>query len=132
VCPARRIAAAAAGSQEEPVYRYQFGHHASAPPKTASLGAFHGLELFYVFQTMERLLIQPTEGDLEVEAQLLASWAGLAADGNPSPAGAAPWETYDPGRDNALYIAGGAIAMTEGVRTARCDFWDEVTPGAGN
>jgi hypothetical protein len=52
-----------------------------------------------------------------------AYWGGLAANGTPGAMAAPAWTSYDPARDNHLLLDAAALAMGEGVNSARCDFW---------
>jgi para-nitrobenzyl esterase len=124
VCPCRTIARAAA-SQREPVFRYFFTHRLSRLPGSA-LGAFHGLELFFVFQRLGVVqTYEPTNSDLALEAAMLGYWARFAATGNPNGNGAVNWPRYDPASD--LYLdLGTPITAGNGVRTSKCDFWDRL------
>ncbi len=124
VCPARRHARALDAGQSEPVYRYLYTHRMSGT--SALLGAAHGLELFYVFQTMSRLPdYTPSAADLALEQAVLGYWTRLAATGNPNGSGAATWPAYDAAQDPYLDLSHPPAAAT-GVRTGRCDFWDAV------
>ena len=51
VCPSRRIARAAAGGQSEPVFRYFFTKSLDSAA-AAAFGAYHSLELPFVFGTL--------------------------------------------------------------------------------
>lgn len=123
VCPARQIAAAAAENQTEPVFRYLYDHALSGLPFSLARAA-HGVELPFVFQAMDRLTTyDPVPDDLVVEALMLEHWGGFARDGVPGPA----WTAYDPASDPTFTLSP-EPAMGDGVRTARCDFWDGLTP----
>lgn len=123
ICQARAAARAAKAGQSEPVYRYFFSH--TLPGIAGLLGAFHGLELFYVFQTIERsdYATQATADDTAVTAQLLGYWTRFAATGDPNGSGAVAWPTYDAASDPYLELAAPAKAG-QGLRTTACDVWD--------
>jgi len=122
ICPSRTIARALAGAQTEPVYRYFFTEVPDAPTSSV-YGAVHGLELLYVFGVLDIRGYSPTAAERALSTSMQAYWAGLAANGTPSTAGAPAWTPYDAGRDNHLVLDAAALAMGEGVNTARCDFW---------
>jgi para-nitrobenzyl esterase len=128
ICNARRAARAAAAGQTEPVYRYYFTHRLSG--MAGRFGAFHGLEIVFVFQHLGARAsgYMPTAADLTVQRALGAYWTSLAASGEPTPGdtGAPEWPQYDADRDNHLVI-GDPITVGEGVRTEHCDFWDALT-----
>ena len=122
ICPSRTIARTLAGAQTEPVYRYFFTEVPDAPTSSV-YGAVHGLELLYVFGVLDIRGYSPTAAERALSTSMQAYWAGLAANGTPSTAGAPAWTPYDAGRDNHLVLDAAALAMGEGVNTARCDFW---------
>jgi len=126
VCPARHIATAMASTQAEPVYRYFFSH--SLAGLQGLFGAFHGLELFFVFGALERSEYAVVTGlrpsDVELLAAVPASWAAFAATGDPSTPGVT-WPAYSPAVDAFLELTS-PLAAGQGVRTAKCDFWDSV------
>jgi para-nitrobenzyl esterase len=122
ICPSRTVARALADAQTEPVYRYFFTEVPDAPTSPA-FGAFHGLELLYVFGVLDVRGYTPTAPELALSTTMQGYWGGLAANGVPVAAGAAAWTQYDPTRDNYLKLDSAALAMGEGVITDRCDFW---------
>jgi para-nitrobenzyl esterase len=91
-CQARRVAQLVYQSpgQTDPVYRYHFTHRLSGTLGD-TYGAYHGFELFYVFQTIgdsshASLL---TSDDLDTEQQTLGYWTRFAASGDPNDSTAA-------------------------------------------
>jgi len=121
-CPARTVARALASTQTEPVYRYFFTEVPDAPASSV-FGAFHGLELLYLFDVLDIEGNSPTAAERSLSASMQAYWAGLATNGIPAAAGAPAWTPYDAGRDNHLVLDAAALAMGDGVVTSRCDFW---------
>ncbi len=125
VCPSRRIARAAAGSQSEPVFRYFFTKSLDSTA-AASLGAYHSLELPFVFGTLGNFPgFTPSARELALSGAMNAYWARFAANGDPNGAGVTPWPRYDPAVDPFLDLDN-TIFSGAGVRTARCDFWDAL------
>lgn len=122
ICPSRTIARALAAAQSEPVYRYFFTEVPDAPG-AAPFGAFHGLELLYVFGKLDVRGYVPTPAERALATAMQYYWGGLAAEGAPIATGAPAWTSYDPGRDNHLVLDASALAMGDGVNTVRCDFW---------
>ena len=119
-CPARFMADAASESQNAPVYRYRFSHRPAGV--SAARGAYHGLELPYVFQTLDLLSelsgFTPDQADLEVEAFMGLSWAALAAGEDPGVGETWPrWRT----QGELLHIDEGLYAGEDPTQ-ARCDF----------
>jgi para-nitrobenzyl esterase len=125
VCPTRRFASLATRGQSEPVYRYLFSRGLQGPV-FGPYGAFHGLELFFVFQRLERMTIYvPRAEDLELQRQILELWTSFAATGVPSASGGPVWPVYDVEGDPYLELKA-PIATGQGVRTEKCDFWDTL------
>jgi para-nitrobenzyl esterase len=123
VCPSRRIARAAAGGQSEPVFRYFFTKSLDSTA-AAALGAYHSLELPFVFGTLGKFPgFSPSARELALSGAMNAYWARFASTGNPNGAGATFWPRYDPALDPYLDLDN-TIFSGAGVRTARCDFWD--------
>jgi para-nitrobenzyl esterase len=104
------------------VYRYFFTEVPDAPASSI-FGAVHGLELLYLFGVLDIQGNVPTAAERSLSATMQAYWAGLATNGTPTATGAPAWTPYDAGRDNHLVLDATALAMDEGVNTARCDFW---------
>jgi para-nitrobenzyl esterase len=107
-----------------PTYRYFFSK--IPPPPFASLGAFHGLELFYVFQTLQgsNFIVQPA--DTAVMATMRGYWTQFARTGNPNRAGLPTWSAYQSATDPYIDINAITQAAT-GLRTAKCDLWDSIS-----
>ena len=122
ICPSRAMARALDAAQSVPVYRYFFAEVPDAPV-SALYGAFHGLELLYVFGALDVRGYAPTPAERALSSAMQRYWGGLAASGVPAAVGAPTWTAYDPGRDNHLVLDATALAVADGVNTARCDFW---------
>jgi para-nitrobenzyl esterase len=125
ICPSRTMARAFAAVPPAPVYRYFFTEVPDAPAATA-FGAFHGLELLYLFGILDLRSYAPTAAERALATTMQELWGELAAAGTPTAAGAPGWAAYDAGRDNHLVLDADAVAMAEGVNTARCDFWESL------
>lgn len=120
-CQARLAARAAARGQAGiGVYRYLF---ARAP--VALRGAFHGVELAYVFQKVSEYSATPSPVDLSVESQVLSLWTKFAATGNPGMAGSTTWPAY--ATQETLLRIGDTASTVSGWRTTECDFFDTFT-----
>src|SRR6185436_1104299 len=93
ICPARRIAAAAAEGQTEAVYRYFYTHVISGYDWA---GAGHGMELFYLFGAVEDLPLHAFDAaDETLERSMAERWAAMAATGVPGD-GWPAWDESDP------------------------------------
>jgi len=124
VCPSRDIARAAMHAQAQPVYRYFFQY-----PATAN-GAVHGIELPFVFGTFSAIMVNgnpfmPTATDLAISAAIQTDWTSFAKTG--TPAGTPTWPTYVVASDPTRTFAATPGEM-DGIRTADCDFWDQLVP----
>ncbi len=124
-CNARRILRAAQLSQTEPAWRYFFSHKLSGVSGTVD-GSYHGLELFFVFGTLEDTSYAPkiTAGDTAVESALLGYWTRFAATGDPNGGGALAWPRYD-ATDPYLQIEP-TLASSQALRADKCDAWDSA------
>lgn len=127
ICPARRVARAAAAGQSQPVFRYFFTHPwDNASAATRALGAFHGIELPYVFRRLDARGYRPSPGEVALSEFIGASWRALAARGNPTPESGPTWPVYTPTFDPFLELTTPPTAG-QGVRTPQCNFWDSLS-----
>lgn len=89
VCPT--LALAAAGAEGEPAYVYHFTR--VLPGLASALGAFHGLELVYVFgNTDVAPAYTPNADDDALVETMQRAWVGYATDGSPD--FGAGWDPY--------------------------------------
>jgi len=120
VCPARLIARAAAmGQHDHPVFRYFFTHgldHGAVMP----FGAFHGLELPFIFDTVSASGYVPSAAEVELVADMGAAWSNFAKTADPG------WPTYDAQLDRTE-VLDEPPSMQNGIRNADCDFWESLT-----
>jgi para-nitrobenzyl esterase len=124
---ARRTSQAIA-SQNVTVYRYFFNH--SFTGIQSALGAFHGIELFYVFRTLPLtksygLAGKMTRDDSLVMNSVSRYWARFAETGNPNSPEFPTWPSYSSTNDPYLEIAPVCISG-KGLRKEKCDYWDKV------
>lgn len=121
-CPARSYLRAFRGAQTEPVYRYFFtrGLDPTRAPLASRDGAYHAIELFYVFGSLNIAGYRPTDNDLAVSEAVQGYWLRFAATGDPNGAGAPAWPAFESSMDNHLEINAPPRAGA-GVRTALCD-----------
>lgn len=126
ICNARRDARAAAQGQVEPVFRYFFTQALENAPRLAPFGAYHGLELFFVFQELDFAGYRASERELVLADWIGTYWTRLAAQGDPNGSGAPVWERYDRELDRTMVLNGSGPEMVNGIRTRQCDFWDSI------
>jgi para-nitrobenzyl esterase len=127
-CQARTDARALAAAQAAPVYRYWFDHAPERGGASASyFGAFHGLELPFLFGVLEfglgAVRYRPGPNDLAVSVAMQGYWARFAATGDPNGDGAPAWPAYERPAEPYLRLAAPPMPGTA-VRGAQCDFWD--------
>ncbi|MEZ4434526.1 MAG: carboxylesterase family protein [bacterium] len=127
VCGARRAARAAAVGGQSPVYLYHFTQNLSRAPRLAPAGAYHGIELFFVWQQMDFANYRATPQELALAEAIGGYWTRFAADGTPG--GLPPWPAYEAATDEAIVFHGDGIEVISGIRAAKCDFWDALDPG---
>jgi len=141
IAPAR-FAAASVAEAGGAAYLY---HFARRPPAVGDLGAFHGLEIPYVFGNPV-LMLDVTGGvDGELSAAMMRYWVSFArdgdpngpvpadgdlqdpapADGDPNAAGLPPWPAYDPSTDRCL-ILDAVIEAGPAPYAEACDLADRL------
>lgn len=120
-CGARRDATLLAESQSEPVYRYLFAHTAdNGSAALTALGAWHGIELFFVFGTLETSTpLASGPGDDATTAAVQSAWTALAQ--GRSVGEQTGWPEWD-GTRLRLFDAG--FTDVDDPRAETCDFWD--------
>ncbi len=125
----RRIAQCVSQNQNEPVYRYFFTHKHTIP-QLAAFGSYHGMELFYIFNTWEDATLGTgplfSAQDDSVQTAMARYWSNFAASGNPNQATLPTWPTYQSSTDNYLEIKATPNGNQLGIRTAKSDLWDDV------
>jgi len=108
---------------DAPGYLYHFTRVA---PGTAvkPYGAFHGLEIGYVFGTLKPAL-GPTPRDWELSKAMSACWARFAKTGDPNGEGIPAWPVYQAATDQHLEF-GDAVEVKAGLHKSACDLFDEL------
>jgi len=128
VCGARRIARAAAAGQSEGVYRYHFTRALeNGSPLLRAWGAYHGLELFFVFGKLAAAGYLPAAAEVELADAMQGYWRHLAAARTPADPALPLWPEDDPAAECVLEL-GVPISVLAGVRSEQCDFWDSLLP----
>ena len=124
--PARRSARAISALQSQPVRRYVFDHKLTG--LGGVLGAFHGLELFYVFNSVEDSDYgkpKLNKEDRYMADLLLYQWTSFASQGIPEYAPAEVWPQYQPQEDNSYKLSAPASTLSM-YRSVKCDYWDRL------
>ncbi len=127
-CSVRRTAGWVASNQSAPVFRYWFDHTLASSLRLGD-GAYHTSELLLLFQHVSAGHLDGDQDDLAVESFMLDAWTGLAATGSPDVGWRPSWPAYDPASDPTLHVTA-VPAVADGVRSARCDFWDGLARSA--
>jgi len=125
--PARRVAQCVSINSPEPVWRYFFNHRHTVSI-LESYGAYHGMELFYVFNNWENAtlgqgaLFKPA--DDSVQKIMLGYWTNFAKYGNPNGPNLPNWASYHASTDCYIELKATPAPSHCGLRTDRCDLWD--------
>jgi para-nitrobenzyl esterase len=107
-----------------PAYLYQF----TRVPFENPLGAFHGVEIPYVFGSTGLFagLGAIEQADLDLSDAMMGYWARFAATGDPNGEGAVPWPPYDVRSDQCLVLGDTVHQGGSGLYKAACDLADRV------
>ena len=124
----RRTVRWVADNQSQPVWRYFLTYTQSGI--LSSAGSYHGIELFYVFNNWENAPLGTgplfTAQDDSMQRNMLAYWVNFAATGNPNGQALVQWPQYVSSTDPYLEMNATPIGTQIGVRTVKCDFWDQA------
>jgi para-nitrobenzyl esterase len=112
ICPGLAAARAALGGR--PSFTY---HFTRAPLLTRPVGVAHGIELFYVFGTFERVGLRPSAADARVIETVQTAWARFAWTGEPY--ARTGWPRLDPAR-TPVAILDDPSRVDEEIRGGRC------------
>lgn len=119
-----------------PVYLFQFfrkaplpaGAHFHDPLPPGGYGAYHGAELWYVFNTLRH---KPTcdwsAADRSLAETACAYWANFARSGDPNGSGLAAWPKFGTTNPNALLMGRDAATCVAGAVSNQCalEFFEE-------
>lgn len=126
-CTARLVTRTLAEGQADPVYRYLFRRRF-----VTAMGegrAAHGIELLYVFRTLEDIpFYTPAPEDLAVADQMMDAWLNLAATGDPGGGAAGDWPPYAIESETSL-VFDAPPTTEDGIRGAKCDMWEDLIGG---
>jgi para-nitrobenzyl esterase len=115
----RAFDAAESASAFTPVFLYRFDWQSEALGK--NLGSFHGLELPFVFGTLDApgplhlvLTKRAVKSGAQVSEAMMDYWTNFAKSGNPNGSGLANWPLYDAKTRERNYLKNpvGAAALT--------------------
>ena len=100
-------------------WQYHFSRRA---PQAPMLGAFHGMEIGYVFGN---LAAEASAEDRALSDAMTRYWVQFAKTGNPNAEGLPAWPAYDPETDQHLEL-GDEIKAGAGYRKEALDALDEI------
>lgn len=125
----RRLAQCVSENQTEPVFRYFFTQKHSVSI-LQNLGSYHGMELFYVFNTWENATLGSgpffSAQDDSTQQIVLKYWTNFAANGQPNQSDLATWPTYNASSDCFIELKATPNGSNCGIRSAASDLWDDV------
>ena len=125
ICPSGTIARALVAAQSEPVFRYFFTEVPDSPSSQA-YGAFHGLELLFLYGALDVRGYVPTGAERALSLAMQRYWGDFAATGAPAAPGSPAWTPFVAATDSHLVLDAASVRMADGVNTARCDFWTQL------
>ena len=111
-------------THEAAAYLYQFSR---VPPisRSRTLGAFHGLEIAYVFGNL-REGSGFDQTDQALSRTMMACWTSFAATGQPAAPGLEAWPAYDPAADKHLDF-GDTCSVKSGMFKEACEALSKQT-----
>ncbi len=114
-CANRRAAAdhAAVGNK---VYHYALTQRLP-DPQLAPLGAFHGIDITFLFERANAL-----SAELNMRTKMQNAWINFARNGDPGVALGYSWPRYDSTRQSAV-LNSLAVAPVSDYRKSYCEFW---------
>jgi para-nitrobenzyl esterase len=118
-----RFAASVMSSEGRDVYLYEF----TRAPVPLLMGAFHAVELPYVFGTVDLFSWMGVVGqtDRDLSATIRGYWTRFAATGDPNGGNAPVWPKYDKASDLHLRL-GDTVGPAGGLYKDACDLADRV------
>ncbi len=121
VCSTYDVAKRVADAKTK-TYVYNF---ARVPPlafiTALDLGAFHGLEIAYVFGT----ITPPTATDAGLGTKMRAYWTSFAEKGKPKAAKAAGWPAFK-SKSYKMLRLNADVSLLKDFRRAQCDLWTSL------
>lgn len=126
-CPTKAYANAMSRVRSE-VYLYEFTR---VPPGASTLGAFHALEIGYVFGNLIPILPSPdratyfNDTDRALSDDMMRYWTHFAATGNPNQDGLLEWPAYDIKSGMHLDL-GDRVRVKSGLYDEACVLFQEI------
>lgn len=114
------------GASPAPAYLYEFTR---VPLKESNpLGAFHSVEIPYVFGNAGLFSVLGTleQTDYNLSAAIMGYWTRFAATGDPNGEGAPSWPAYLPATDLHLQLGDTIAVGGPGLYKQACDLADSI------
>jgi para-nitrobenzyl esterase len=107
-------------------YHWSYVPPIAAPEEFSAImrGAYHGVELPYVFGNLDAMDWPWRDYDRELRDTVTRCWLGFAATGDPNGAHVPQWRAFDLEAPQAMHF-GEAVGMGPVPRRAQMDFWDD-------
>lgn len=106
-----------------PTYLYHFTRVPPTPRKE-NLGAFHSLEIFYVFGNFPTRYA-PADVDTRLAQTMSAYWVHFAKTGDPNGGARPTWPRYATATDRHL-VLGDEVKAASGLYREACDLFDQI------
>jgi para-nitrobenzyl esterase len=124
VCNAMRIARKA--HQSLNLYSYSFAQLLSNAPRLKSFGAYHGIELLFVFQQLQKWGYRPNNAELKTSEQMMQYWTNLADLENLELSnGLIEWPLFAQQGETLIFSKDG-LKLEIDFKKSTCDFWDQL------
>ena len=123
VVQARYLARSMANADTE-AFLYHFTH-VPAVSRSGERGAFHGIEIPYIFGSLQKAWGVRLPAEEPLSKTISACWVQFAKTGNPNGAGLPEWPRYQPDSDEYLEF-GDPVEAKSGLYREACDLFDEI------
>jgi para-nitrobenzyl esterase len=129
-CSTRRIAIAVSSSQTQSVWRYLYDHTDTNGP-SRQYGPGHFMDVPFWFYNFGAGQLTPDAAEMALGRDMTTYLTLFAATGDPNGggSGAVAWPSYVSPVDPVVQLGTPPIEV-DGVRTAKCNLWDQVYPWA--
>jgi carboxylesterase type B len=124
VCNAIRTARKAHPSLN--VYSYSFAQILSNAPRLKSFGSYHGIELLFIFQQLQKWGYRPNNAELKTAEHMMQYWTNLADLENLEQSnGLIEWPPFAQQNETLIFGKDG-LKIEKDFKKSDCDFWDQL------